>query len=620
MRRPAAAALSLIVTTAVLLLPAAPAHADEPGRLLLVMDSSGSMAEPAGDGRTKIEAAKTALGEVIDTLPDDAEVGMRVYGSEVFDRSDPGACEDSRLAVEIGTDNREELRAEVERYQPYGETPIAYALERAAEDVGDSGQRSILLVSDGEETCVPDPCPVAERIAAAGIDLRIDVVGLRVGGKAREQLTCIADRGRGTYYDAEDTDELTQTLRQVQERAVDELEVNGRPVQGTVQAADAPAIGPGSWVDEAGEGEEPRHYRIERRIPGSTLWAGVFMRPETGTTQLDVDLLTTAGERCGSGTAQVLTRYGGERGWLLADALASEDDEECAEGDLLLRVAHSGFGDPVSGQPYQLVVVEEPPAEQTGARADDRPAWRDLGEGPRQQVQGGSSMDDAPEVGEGTVTADIVPGEIQFFRVPLDFGQRLQARAVLPEATDYAPGHRFLHVQVLSPVAGDADEGGPTDPPDGQTGAVSGGGAAQASAGTPTVLWANRSSVLTENAALAGDYLVAVSYTDDDNRPTREQRPLELQLGVFGEAGDGAPTYRSSDPTPTPSASATPSTPSAPAPSEPAPSSTTAADQDQPDEPDQDGPGRGWLLGGAAAGVVLFGGLGVLTWRLLRRG
>ncbi|WP_198671811.1 vWA domain-containing protein [Desertihabitans aurantiacus] len=618
MQRLAAAALSLIVTTAVLLLPAAPAHADEPGRLLLVMDSSGSMAEPAGDGRTKIEAAKTALGEVIDTLPDDAEVGMRVYGSEVFDRSDPGACEDSRLAVEIGTDNREQLRAEVESYQPYGETPIAYALERAAEDVGDSGQRSILLVSDGEETCVPDPCPVAERIAAAGIDLRIDVVGLRVSGKAREQLTCIADRGRGTYYDAEDTDELTETLRQVQERAVNELEVNGRPVQGTVQAADAPAIGPGSWVDEAGEGEEPRHYRIERQIPGSTLWAGVFMRPETGMTQLDVDLLTTASESCGSDTAQVLTKYGGERGWLLANALASEDDEECAEGDLVLRVAHSGFGDPVSGQPYQLVVTEEPPVEQTGARADDRPAWQELGEGPRQRVQGGSSMDDAPEVGAGTVTADIVPGEIQFFRVPLDFGQRLQARAVLPEATGYAPGHRFLHVQVLSPVAGDADGGGPTDPPDGQTGALSGGGAAQASAGTPTVLWANRRSVLTENAALAGDYLVAVSYTDDASRPTTEQRALELQLGVFGEAGNGAPTYRSTEPTPTPSAP--PSSPSAPAPSDPAPSSTAAAGQDQPDDPEQDGIGRGWLLGGAAAGVVLFGGLGVLAWRLLRRG
>src|SRR5699024_4759075 len=59
---------------------------DDAGKLLLVLDASGSMAEDAGGGQTRIEAAKDALRTVVDELPDDAEVGLRVYGSDVFSR------------------------------------------------------------------------------------------------------------------------------------------------------------------------------------------------------------------------------------------------------------------------------------------------------------------------------------------------------------------------------------------------------------------------------------------------------------------------------------------------------------------------------------------------------
>ncbi len=63
---------------------AAPAQAaGDAGKLLLVLDSSGSMAEPAGDGRSKIDAAKSALNAVIDSLDDQGPgryAGVRVVG------------------------------------------------------------------------------------------------------------------------------------------------------------------------------------------------------------------------------------------------------------------------------------------------------------------------------------------------------------------------------------------------------------------------------------------------------------------------------------------------------------------------------------------------------------
>ena len=64
---------------------AAPALADEEaqaaprdGRMVLVLDASGSMQEPHGDGRSRFRAAVGALREVVSTLPDDLEVGLRV--------------------------------------------------------------------------------------------------------------------------------------------------------------------------------------------------------------------------------------------------------------------------------------------------------------------------------------------------------------------------------------------------------------------------------------------------------------------------------------------------------------------------------------------------------------
>src|SRR5699024_12709700 len=64
------------------------ASADGAGKLLLVLDASGSMAEDAGGGQTRIQAAKDALRTVVDELPDDAEGGLRVYGSDVYSRAE----------------------------------------------------------------------------------------------------------------------------------------------------------------------------------------------------------------------------------------------------------------------------------------------------------------------------------------------------------------------------------------------------------------------------------------------------------------------------------------------------------------------------------------------------
>lgn len=119
--------------------PADGETAGEQGRTMLVLDSSGSMAGAAGGGKTKIEAAKSALRTVVKGLPADANVGLRVFGAEVYSRNDPGACQDSQVVVKPGVDNRDALLDELGKYKPYGETPIPHALREAAKDLGEGG-------------------------------------------------------------------------------------------------------------------------------------------------------------------------------------------------------------------------------------------------------------------------------------------------------------------------------------------------------------------------------------------------------------------------------------------------------------------------------------------------
>ena len=119
--------------------------------------------DPAGQGIDAVRPIRDQIRGLVANLldelvPADQQVGLRVYGATVFDKDDAGACTDSQLQVPLGTDNQDAMRAAVAEYRPYGETPIGYALQEAGKDLGDSGRRNILLVSDGVPTCQPPPC------------------------------------------------------------------------------------------------------------------------------------------------------------------------------------------------------------------------------------------------------------------------------------------------------------------------------------------------------------------------------------------------------------------------------------------------------------------------------
>ena len=249
--------------------------------MLVILDGSDSMNADAGDGGTRLDAAKAALAELIDAVPEGAKVGLRVYGNEVSGVSRAEGCRDTNLVTPVGPLDREAFRSQVEGLEGKGRTPIGRSLLKAPSDLGPSGDRTVILVSDGGDNCAPPPpCEAARRIAKRGLKLSISVVGLQVNDRVRRQLECIAEAGGGTYVDAQDPEALKRELLAAFARAFRAYDPAGTPVQGTPDAGAAPAIGEGQFLDEIRPGET-KHYAVDVQ-PGQKLFASAVAVPQRG--------------------------------------------------------------------------------------------------------------------------------------------------------------------------------------------------------------------------------------------------------------------------------------------------------------------------------------------------
>ncbi len=185
------------------------AAADAAPDLLLILDASGSMWGQI-DGENKIVIARRVVKDLLGELPDDAEIGLVAYGHRR-----EGDCEDVETVVPLGPLDRAALGGTIEALNPKGKTPITAAVRQAVEVVrGRDGAVTVVLVSDGLETCGGDPCAAVREARAAGVDFLMHVVGFDVGEEDVSQLECAAQAGGGLYLDAEDAAGLGAALDQ----------------------------------------------------------------------------------------------------------------------------------------------------------------------------------------------------------------------------------------------------------------------------------------------------------------------------------------------------------------------------------------------------------------------
>ncbi|WP_020555180.1 VWA domain-containing protein [Embleya scabrispora] len=274
MRKVGAGLIGLLTTLAVVGGSAPSAMADEtnptgpPPKVELVLDVSGSMKANDAGGMTRMDAAKKAFNEVVDSVPEPADFGVRVLGATYPGNDKAKGCVDTQQLAPVGRPNKVVIKNEIAKLAPTGWTPIALSLREAAKDLGTgAGSRRIVLITDGEETCAPpDPCDVARELAASGLNLIVDTLGLVPDENTRRQLSCIAEATGGTYTSVLNADELSQKVQQIVKRAVREADETPAAVKGSPNGCqDAPLLAPGVYSD--------------REEFGQHLWYKVPLKP-----------------------------------------------------------------------------------------------------------------------------------------------------------------------------------------------------------------------------------------------------------------------------------------------------------------------------------------------------
>jgi hypothetical protein len=201
-----------------------------PARTLeIVLDVSGSMNTKLGAG-TRWTTALDVLKEVVNALPDDMKVGLRVYGHRYSSKS-AQTCTDTELVVPIEKIDRSRLLASASKLKPRGETPLVRSVLQAAGDLRAAGGGSVILITDGEESCKGDPKAAAAELKASGLDATLNIVGFTLTGQAVEaELGALAGSTGGRYYGAQDGSQLSRAvmLAAIQRLPYDILDASGK--------------------------------------------------------------------------------------------------------------------------------------------------------------------------------------------------------------------------------------------------------------------------------------------------------------------------------------------------------------------------------------------------------
>jgi len=276
--------MRVVVSLVVVLLLALPvfavAQTDElpEGAMLIILDASGSMNSLDQDGIPFIDKAKDAILELIAALPDGMQVGLRVYGHRESNTDPVRGCLDTELLAPVAPLDRAAIGAAIGSLEASGYTPIGLSLQEAVADLPETGPRSIVLISDGEDTCAPpDPCQIAEELFGDLFDIRIESVGFLVGtgSAAEQQLRCFADVTGGQYTTVDDANALVGRLGEVTEAILNwrpPMTLNG--ALDPLEAPEFPLTAKADWVtDEPGKIAVGRYGSI--LMPGETRWYGI---------------------------------------------------------------------------------------------------------------------------------------------------------------------------------------------------------------------------------------------------------------------------------------------------------------------------------------------------------
>ena len=196
---------------------------------IVLLDASQSMGNKV-DGKTRLDLAKESVNEFYKTVPmnDVFDIGLVAFGHVAPDADVllEKSCEAVSTVEPLGAWDERALDKKLDAFEAGGWTPLAAAIEHAAELFPKEPYHfnRLIIISDGHERCDGDPVQVARELAQEGVINRIDVVGFEGADIDSGALSELADVTKGDYYAASDVQTFSkgmqtamQTTRQMQD-------------------------------------------------------------------------------------------------------------------------------------------------------------------------------------------------------------------------------------------------------------------------------------------------------------------------------------------------------------------------------------------------------------------
>jgi hypothetical protein len=216
--------------------------------LAIVLDVSGSMNAKLGES-TRWQTALDVLGDVVTSLPEDLNVGLRVYGHRYPSKS-AQTCQDTELVVPIAKLDRDRIVSVASELKPRGETPLVRSVLKTVSDLKAAGGGSVILITDGEESCGGNAKAAAREIKASGVNVTLNIVGFTLAGKAAEaELATLAGATGGDYYGAQDGEQLSRAVKlaALQHVPYDVLNASGKVVASGESSELSRELPPGTY-------------------------------------------------------------------------------------------------------------------------------------------------------------------------------------------------------------------------------------------------------------------------------------------------------------------------------------------------------------------------------------
>jgi len=240
------------------------------GAAILVLDASGSMWGKV-DAKHKIEIARDVVAETISKWDSGTDLGLIAYG-----HNKKGDCGDIETLISPGPVDADTFNAQTKALNPKGKTPLTAAVLKAAEALKYREARAtVILVSDGKETCNLDPCAIGRQLEETGVDFTAHIIGFDVPEEDIAGLQCLATETGGMFIEASDTDELLDAMTETREMTTDKTP----PVLSEATVAVPSVVPAGSEFEAKWTGPaNHRDYLIVRSPDRSTRYDLTFVR------------------------------------------------------------------------------------------------------------------------------------------------------------------------------------------------------------------------------------------------------------------------------------------------------------------------------------------------------